>query len=172
MRDAASSTFLTEVAATLKDLQTLCEHDFSAFLQSSAVPATNVPANVQVRSGSTMGQPGIGGSHGYCISLCLHAIPLLRSLLSFIAGSAVTIACWTAACMIMFAIATVHGAVQMGCPAVLCNVQACHVCSVLQEQLVLHIQQSEAKDLKTFLRSTLQQQAGISASSKRPGKHT
>ena len=69
--------------------------------------------------------------------------------------------------MIMFA--STHGAVQ---GTALCNVWACHVCFVLQEQLVFHIQQSEAKDLKTFLRSTLQQQAGISASSKRPGKHT
>lgn len=43
---------------------------------------------------------------------------------------------------------------------------------VMQEELIFHIRQSEAKDLKAVLRSTLQQQAGISASSKRAGKHT
>ena len=38
--------------------------------------------------------------------------------------------------------------------------------SGLQEEVLFHIQQSEAKDLKAILRALLQQQAGISASSK------
>ncbi len=40
----------------------------------------------------------------------------------------------------------------------------------LQEELVFRILQSEAKDLKTLIRLTLQQQAGISTSSKRSAK--
>ena len=47
-------------------------------------------------------------------------------------------------------------------------VMSCAMC--LQEELVFHILQSEAKDLKTFIRLTLQQQAGISTSSKRSAK--
>ncbi|KAL0051899.1 hypothetical protein WJX82_004175 [Trebouxia sp. C0006] len=85
VRDAASSTFLTEVAATLKDLQALCGNDFSAYLQSTAMPATELPNSTQ-------------------------------------------------------------------------------------EELVFHILQSEAKDLKAFIRLRLQQQAGISTSSKRSAK--
>ncbi|KAL3158479.1 hypothetical protein ABBQ38_010711 [Trebouxia sp. C0009 RCD-2024] len=81
VRDAASSSFLTEVAATLKDLRSVCGNDFLAYLQSTAIPATKLPSKAQ-------------------------------------------------------------------------------------EELLLHIQQSEAKDLKPILRSLLQQQAGISASSK------
>lgn len=37
---------------------------------------------------------------------------------------------------------------------------------LLQEELLFHIHQSEAKDLKSILRAMLQQQAGISASAK------
>lgn len=48
VRDAASSTFLTEVAATLKDLQARCGNDFSAYLQSTAMPATELPSSTQV----------------------------------------------------------------------------------------------------------------------------
>ncbi len=48
VRDAASSTFLTEVAATLKDLQALCGNDFSAYLQATAMPATDLPNSTQV----------------------------------------------------------------------------------------------------------------------------
>lgn len=48
VRDAASSSFLNEVAATLKELQSLCGDDFLAYLQSTAIPATKLPPNVQV----------------------------------------------------------------------------------------------------------------------------
>lgn len=48
VRDDASSTLLTEVAATLKDLQALCGNDFSAYLQSTALPATELPSSTQV----------------------------------------------------------------------------------------------------------------------------
>ena len=48
VRDAASSSFLNEVAATLKELQSLCGDDFLAYLQSTAIPATKLPSNVQV----------------------------------------------------------------------------------------------------------------------------
>lgn len=54
VRDAASNTFLTEVAATLKDLQMLCGNDFEGYLQSSAMPATNLPTNVQVIIATTI----------------------------------------------------------------------------------------------------------------------
>ena len=50
VRDAASSSFLNEVAATLKELQSLCGDDFLAYLQSTAIPATKLPSNVQVRT--------------------------------------------------------------------------------------------------------------------------
>lgn len=50
VRDAASSSFLNEVAATLKELQALCGDDFLAYLQSTAIPATKLPPNVQVHS--------------------------------------------------------------------------------------------------------------------------
>ena len=43
---------------------------------------------------------------------------------------------------------------------------------LMQEELVFHIQHSEAKQLKATLRSTLQQQAGISASITAASKHT
>lgn len=48
VRDAASSSFLNEVAATLKELQMLCGDDFLAYLQSTAIPATKLPSSVQV----------------------------------------------------------------------------------------------------------------------------
>ena len=54
VRDAASSTFLTEVAATLKDLQSLCGTDFLVYLQSSALPATKLPSNAQVRHANAL----------------------------------------------------------------------------------------------------------------------
>lgn len=50
VRDAASSSFLNEVAATLKELQSLCGDDFLAYLHSTAIPATKLPSNVQVKS--------------------------------------------------------------------------------------------------------------------------
>ena len=53
VRDAASSSFLTEVAATLKDLQSLCGRDFLVYLQSSALPATKLPSNTQVSPAKT-----------------------------------------------------------------------------------------------------------------------
>ena len=49
VRDAASSSFLTEVAATLKNLQSLCGNEFLAYLQSTAIPATKLPTNAQVQ---------------------------------------------------------------------------------------------------------------------------
>lgn len=48
VRDAASSTFVTEVAVTLKDLQALCGNEFSAYVRSTAMPATDLPSSTQV----------------------------------------------------------------------------------------------------------------------------
>ena len=56
VRDAASSSFLNEVAATLKELQSLCGDDFLAYLQSTAIPATRLPSNVQVNPHATLSQ--------------------------------------------------------------------------------------------------------------------
>jgi hypothetical protein len=49
VRDAASSTFLTEVAASLKDLQKLCGADMTAYVQTSSLPPTKLPQHVQVQ---------------------------------------------------------------------------------------------------------------------------
>ena len=48
MRDAASSTFLTEVASSLKDLHKLCSTDMTTYLQTSGLPPTKLPQHVQV----------------------------------------------------------------------------------------------------------------------------
>ena len=48
VRDAASSTFLTEVASSLKDLHKLCGGDMTSYLQASGLPPTKLPQHVQV----------------------------------------------------------------------------------------------------------------------------
>ena len=66
MRDAASNAFLTEVAATLKDLQMLCGNDFEGYLQSSAMPATNLPTNVQVIIAATIQASNLRHEYNSC----------------------------------------------------------------------------------------------------------